>query len=173
MSRINGNPATGDRGAQGSTSKNSLTNSQISPPPQGSPWVRTATETLCSLRAKFPACFARLDHRSRQPLKIKIHLDLVAAAPDIDPVNIGRALKYYTGAISYLSQCLEGSVRVELTGQPSGTVSVKEAAHAKLLFDKIKGRRKPTPPPAQASPPRKLSLDDLKAAARKRAGGGL
>jgi ProP effector len=120
--------------------------------PQGSPWVRTATEALCSLRAKFPACFARLDRRSRQPLKLKIHTDILAAAPDIDPINIGRALKLYTSHVAYLSQCVEGKDRVDLDGQPAGVVTKEQAAYAAELITKIKGRETPSAPtPARAS----------------------
>ena len=151
-------------------------NSPLNNPPESLPqarsaWSRTATETLCSLRAKFPACFARLDRRSRQPLKLKIHLDILAAAPEIDPINIGRALKLYTGHVSYLSQCVEGKDRVDLDGQPAGIVTKDQAVYAAELMAKIR-RSRPTsvPPPASTSPPKKISLADLKAAAaRKRA----
>jgi ProP effector len=140
--------------------------------PQGSPWVRTATDTLCSLRAKFPACFARLDHRSRQPLKLKIHIDILAAAPDIDPINVGKALKLYTGHVAYLSQCVEGKDRVDLDGKAAGSVTMQQAAYAAELMAKIRRKRRPTSPPASMAPSKKISFSDLKAAARKRAAMG-
>jgi ProP effector len=122
------------------------------------------------LRAKFPQCFARLDQRSRQPLKIGIHADILVAAPEIDPTNLGKALQLYTHQTGYLAQCVEGRHRIDLSGEPAGIITAAEAEHARTLLAKCKGGRQRQPQTGPAAPPAKLklSLSDLKAAAVRR-----
>ena len=86
MGRTNKEPGAGDAGAQRDHPESPIVKPPESPRQAPSAWKRAATETLCSLRAAFPACFARLDHRSRQPLKLKINPDIIAALPEIDPI---------------------------------------------------------------------------------------
>ena len=170
MERANEYPASGDAGATWDSSKNTPLNNQPRPLPQApSAWKRAAIDTLTVLRAKFPLCFARLDLRSRTPLKVGIHADILTAAPEIDPSDLGKALHLYTRHAGYLAQCVEGQPRIDLSGQPAGALTAAEAEHARTLLAKIKGghqRQRQTEP---AAPPHKLSLSDLKAAAvRKR-----
>ena len=161
--------------------KGIILNSPIVKPPEfprqaPSAWKRAATETLCSLRAAFPACFARLDHRSRQPLKLKINPDIIAALPEIHRWYVGKALKLYTSHIGYIAQCVEGKRRIGLDGQPAGIVTAAEAAHAAELLAK---RRKPrtgtplsSPPSAQSTPSPRLTLATLKEAAKRKSVSG-
>jgi sRNA-binding protein len=168
MECTNENPvARGDRAEGDQSRKNSPLNSEPQAPRQApSAWKCAAAKTLCSLRAKFPDCFAG----SRQPLKLKVREDIIASAPEIDPVNVGRALKLYTSHVAYLSQVIEGADRIGIDGKPAGAVTEAEAKHAAELLAK---RRKRKPQTAPASPPKKLSVADLKAAAaRKRTAAG-
>ena len=126
-----------------------------------------AINTLLMLRQRFPAAFARLDLTRRQPLKIGIRNDIIAAVPEIAATEIGLALKIYAGHVSYLSQCVEGAARIDLDGEPAGVVTATEAAYAAKLVAKIK-RGRPTPVPPPASPPQRLTLAALKEAAAKR-----
>lgn len=170
MGGINENPVAGDDRAQGDSRKSTPLNNRTKTPAQAlSPWKRAATETLLTLRTKFPQCFARLDLSRRQPLKIGIHADIVAMAPELRPVDVGRALKFYAGHVRYLASCTEGTHRIDLAGQAVGIVTAAEAAHAAELLAKIKGGRQRQ---ARPNTPPRLSLSDLKIAARKRASAG-
>jgi ProP effector len=130
-----------------------------------------AIKTLLALRQNFPAAIARLDVTRRQPLKVGIAADIAAAMPEIAAAEIALALKIYTSHVGYLTACIEGAERIDLAGQPAGAVTASEAAYAAKLFTKIRrSRPTPVPPPASTSPPKKISIADLKAAAaRKRA----
>jgi ProP effector len=177
MPHIKENPATGDDGASvGCSGKNELTvNNQTKPPPQKS-WKGSAIETLDKIRVRFPHCFAGLKERTRKPLKIGIHRDILAAMPELAESDVSRALKFYVTRFGYLASCIENSPRIDLNGESAGVVSAAEAANAQRWLSKRRNRRpRPTPPPAAAaSPPKKFSLADLKAAAtRKRSIGGV
>jgi ProP effector len=177
MERTNENPVARDDRVEGDQSrKNPPLNSEPRAPRQAaSAWKRAATDTLLVLQARFPQCVARLHLSRRQPLKLGVHLDVIAALPELPVADIRRALKFYVGDIRYLQSCTEGKHRIDLDGKPAGIVTAEEAAHCKNSLDGIlakRQRRKPqsrpgSPPPA--APSKKLSLADLKAAAvRKR-----
>jgi sRNA-binding protein len=128
-----------------------------------------AVNTLLTLRQRFPAAIARLDLPSRRPLKVGIAAYIIAAIPEFTPADIGRALNVYVNGVAYLEACTEGTPRVGLDGKAAGVVTATEAAYAAKLVAKIKRKRRPTSPPASTASPKKISLSDLKAAARKRA----
>ena len=140
-----------------------------------SPYHEAAVQTLLILRAKYPQCFARLDLPRRQPLKVGIHHDILNAVPELPVADIRLALKFYTGDINYLKQCVEGRKRIDLNGNDAGIVTAEEAEHCAKSLDGIvsKWRKKktaPVSPPAQ--PPSnlkpRLTLAALKEAAAKR-----
>lgn len=139
-----------------------------------SAWRLAAIETLLVLRTKFPQCFARLDLRSRAPIKVGINADIVAALPDLPAVDVGRALKFYVGQVSYLAHCTEGKSRVDLDGQPAGAVTASEAEHARNLLARLAKRQKQKPQaastlaPTPPLTPKRLTLAALKEAAAKR-----
>jgi sRNA-binding protein len=118
------------------------------------PAVEAALNLLCT---RFPKVFQRYEAR-RRPLKIGIHLDLLAALDGaVDPDELSRALAAYTANKVYRSRLLRGAWRYDLDGAPAGEVS---AAHA---------HRRPVPKPkAPSPPPRRSSLADLREAARRR-----
>jgi sRNA-binding protein len=135
--------------------------SQTTSSPQVRSWKDAATETLEAIKAKFPR-FAGAD----APLRVGIHRDVCAALPELSEKDVGRALKFHTSKTRYLRCCTEGSRRIGLNGEPAGTVSATEAAHAaQCLAQRRRGKQLPP------QPQKKLTLENLKvaAAARKRA----
>jgi sRNA-binding protein len=81
------------------------------------------------LAEKFPLAFF-LNGSRRRPLKIGILDDLIIAEPKISRTRLRSALRDYTSSPGYLLACREGAARVDLSGQPAGTVSEEEAQHA-------------------------------------------
>lgn len=131
---------------------------------------RRAIAILLSLRQRFPQAICRLNARRRKPLKVGIDIDILAAMPELAPVDLNLALSVYTTAPAYLEACTEGAPRIDLAGQVVGHVSTSEAEHAKAALAKAlrrqEHRRAGKHPPPTA--PKKLSLADLKAAALTR-----
>jgi ProP effector len=121
-------------------------------------------ELLCE---RFPRTFAR-DPAERRPLKRGIDRDLVAR---LDGLNSRTALKRvlggYTVCPEYRAKLIEGAVRIDLDGNPAGVVTASEAAYAPAPKP---AKTKPTPstPPALPPKPKRMSLDDLRRAARQR-----
>jgi hypothetical protein len=111
----------------------------------------------------------------RRPLKIGIHADIAAALDGaITPSELGVALRFYTDNEGYL-RALRGVPRIGLDGEPAGVVTESEAQHAKALLI-ARRQKKPAAvtgphaavPPAQQPPTvKRLTLTDLKAAARQ------
>jgi sRNA-binding protein len=175
-------PGAGDAGPSGEPD-NKPQNKSPNPLPQGLAWKKSAIQTIDIFRARVPRCFAR---HHPIPLKIGIHLDIAAALPELPTTDIGRGLKFYVSRFVYLESCIEGATRIDLNGDPAGVVSAAEAANAqRWLAKRRKGRTAPLLQPLMrracatsqacaissappASPPKKLTLDDLRAAARKR-----
>jgi ProP effector len=109
---------------------------------------RRSFACLQQLAGQFPAAF--LTDGSRKPLKIGIWNDL--ALHGISRGVIQRGLAKYCSNYRYLVAMQEGAVRVGLDGEPAGTVTADEAAHAR---QQLAERLKPTkPPPAKAEQPK-------------------
>jgi ProP effector len=139
------------------------------------------------LAAKFPKCFAVSDTR-RRPLKVGIDADLLAAlGGSIRRTELIRALAMYCSSEGYLERVLTGSWRVDLEGKPAGAVSADDEKHAKAKQAGIRTRREAVmaaaimqaaasraqgpslAPRAEPGPgPKRLSLADLREAARRR-----
>ena len=142
-------------------------------------------EGIPQLAELYPSCF----RQPRQPLKIGIHNDIVARHPELRPSLITRALKTYTRSLGYLETLTAGAARIDLEGNPVGTVTAadeedakrkiakaakraaakaiqdrKEAGQpaAKPVEERARQHQRPTPP----EPP--LGLTGLKAAAQAR-----
>jgi ProP effector len=139
------------------------------------------------LAAKFPKCFAVPDTR-RRPLKVGIDTDLLAAlGGTIRRTELIRALAMYCSSEGYLEGVLTGAWRVDLEGTPAGAVSADDEKHAKAKQARIRTRREAVMAAAitqvaasraqgpalaaKAEPgpePKRLSLADLREAARRR-----
>jgi ProP effector len=141
-------------------------------------------EVIALLAARFPQCFSI--EVPRAPLKIGIHAEILTALNGaIRPDQLQRALADYTSVPGYLRSIVSGASRCDLYGSPAGVVTDEEAAYANA---KRRGKRRKaivattieTPiaaavvtrrPQFSASPlagPKRLSLADLRAAARLR-----
>src|SRR5262249_44960272 len=82
-------------------------------------------ELLCAL---FPGCFFN-DEARRQALKVGIHNDVLLALGDaVTPSELARALQIYVNNRIYQSRLRPGGTRIDLNGEPGGTVTVGEAA---------------------------------------------
>jgi sRNA-binding protein len=138
--------------------------------PGVSPGHRTPAAALALLAEKWPACFQIFEQR-RRPLKVGIHLDIMAALGDaVTSAEVKSALRLYTGNVGYLLACREGVERVALNGEPAGTVAAAEAAYAAKIV--ARRRHKSAAKPIAAKPittaPPRLGLADLKRAAIER-----
>ena len=111
------------------------------------------------LVATYPATF-NLDAPS--PLKIGVHLDLLASHPDLDPSTLKRALKRYCERRRYqLALAREGACRVDLAGNPAGEVTAEQQKVAQRKVAPKKPRQAsqaaaqatPDPAPVPTSPP--------------------
>jgi ProQ/FINO family len=153
-----------DSGSLADPQNTEISPAQQAPPKRRSPYAEAAIETLLVLRERFPATFARLNARARPPLKIGIRDELFAALPEIDAIEIARALRFYVCGAAYVKSCVEGAQRIGLDGQVAGVVAADEA------------RWPPKPNPPQAAPtaaptpppPSRLTLAGLREAAAKR-----
>jgi len=129
--------------------------------------AKVMIERLCET---WPRCFY-LYQKRRRPLKIGVRLDIIALRPDIDGRELGIALRIYTSNYCYLKACCRAGVdRVGLGGEPAGTVSASEAANAaaSLAARNAKRQAKKNTAPVITAGPKRLSLDDLRAAAARR-----
>jgi ProP effector len=149
----------------------------VLPPPATPKKPGQVARDLIGVLADFwPQAFS-LYERRRRPLKLGIRQDIeIAAAGAITVEELKAALRSYTQNIGYLLGCKEGAARIGLNGEPAGRVTADEAAHAASLLAykrSIKLAAANTPSaaipfrPANAAP-RRLSLDDLRAAAVER-----
>jgi ProP effector len=130
--------------------------------------------TLALLAKTFPKCFSVFELR-RRPLKLRIDLDIAAAlAGAITPVELNKALGVYCANQIYLEHVRVGVWRIDLDGNPAGSVSADEEAHAKAKLAGMRAKQartvaaKGTAKPVTAQPRKRLSLADLKAAALAR-----
>lgn len=83
---------------------------------------------LAELAAAFPDCFTQ-PGAPRKPLKIGIDADIIARL-DAPRGRVARVLFHYTGQSNYLDVLVEGASRVDLDGDPSGTVNAAQAKEA-------------------------------------------
>ena len=114
--------------------------------------------TLELLAQRWPSTFSVFEGR-RRPLKVGIHLDILAAlggAVAADALSL--ALKVYVSNKVYRSRLIAGATRIGLDGAPAGTVSEKEAASTPKM----------AAPAKTVATPKRLSLADLRAAAAAR-----
>ncbi len=103
-------------------------------------------ETIAYLAEKFPLCFTV--EGEAKPLKIGLFQDLAQALENDEKVSktmIRQAMRGYTMGWRYLNACKEGAERVDLDGNPAGTIDAAQAEHAaKTLMEskKIVAERK-------------------------------
>jgi ProP effector len=143
--------------------------------------LAAALDLIGVLAERFPACFA-VSPSYRRPLKLGIHLDILAQLSDtIAPRDLSAALRIYVSNSKYLKALITGADRVDLNGMPAGTVTAEHADIAKAQYEQRREKRKATqkqlaiapaksaeaPKPVAAAPHR-ISLADLRRAAQAR-----
>ena len=131
------------------------------------------------LTETYPKCFALFERR-RRPLKIGIHEDiLVALAGAVTPEELSAALRVYVTNGVYRSRLIAGATRIDLAGEPAGVVTPEQVPPPPRRIHKAAAPVKTQAESrlsAAADKPEKarlrLSLADLRAAAKLRAAGG-
>jgi len=141
--------------------------------------LTTALELIGVLAKRFPAAFA-VNPCYRQPLKLGIHLDILAQLSDtIAPRDLSAALRIYVSNIKYLEALVAGADRVDLNGMPAGKVTAEQGDIAKAQHERRREKQKAkqkqlavakpaeSPKPVAAAPHR-INLADLRMAAQAR-----
>ena len=93
-------------------------------------------EGIPQLAELYPSCF----RQPRQPLKIGIHNDIVARHPELRPSLIARALKTYTRSLGSLETLTASAARIDLEGNPVGSVTAADEEDAKRKIAKAAKR---------------------------------
>jgi ProP effector len=122
--------------------------------------------TIAELAGRFPAFVVG---KQRPPLKLGIHRDLAAAAPDMDAGRLGRALRWYVNGKHYMAGMTEGAVRIGLDGTRAGIVTAIEAQHARGRLNAMRRRhaKAAATPMTAAAPAAPKVVRPAKAAAPK------
>ena len=92
---------------------------------------KASQDLIATLCDRFPAAFSL---KRPQPLKVGVGNE-IAKMLDINPRAVGLALGFYCNRSAYLLACKEGATRVDLDGNPAGTVTERDAAHAEKLLE--------------------------------------
>jgi sRNA-binding protein len=144
---------------------------------------------LQSFLGHFPGIFAQEAWQEHKPLKIGIHLDIIAAGV-VSGTEARLALRAYVNRRQYQAALAAGGTRYDLDGRPSGEVGTVAQEFARKSIARHKHRlslraiakykaatgmvtktsAKPEQVQLDATLPsvRRLGLADLKAAARRR-----
>src|SRR4051794_21630536 len=86
-------------------------------------WRKKVEQTIELLCREFPQCFVQFE-RQRRPLKVGILADILARLGDrIERQQLGPALRFYVSNVFYRRAQRAGVPRIELDGNPAGTVS--------------------------------------------------
>jgi ProP effector len=127
--------------------------------------VRAVIELLTEM---FPKAFFIYERR-RRPLKLGIHLDVLAAMNGaITPVELNHALRCYTSNVGYLRACWLEAFRIDLEGEPAGEVSPQHAARAAARLAARQLRRAAQKATLAQPEPKRHGLAELKAMGRAR-----
>src|SRR6516162_1941154 len=93
-------------------------------------------EGIAQLAEVYPNCF----RQPGQPLKIGIHNDIIARETELQPRLIVSALRTYTRSVGYLETLKAGAARIDLEGNPVGTVTAADEPDAKRKIAKAPRR---------------------------------
>jgi len=97
-------------------------------------WLDYAQYGVELLKAYYPACFRA--QNDVKPLKKGIKQDLVKRLSLIesivteDKACMVKSLSYYVNTAAYHKSMLDGAVRIDLDGNPDGTVTAEEAKYS-------------------------------------------
>ena len=87
---------------------------------------------------RYPSVFFRGHTR---PLKVGIHEALVESEPWPEKL-VRRALACYVNLPRYLKAVREGAERIDLQGQPAGSVDAQAAEHARQKLERLRAERR-------------------------------
>jgi ProP effector len=108
------------------------------------------------LAERFPKYFSIFERR-RRPLKIGVHLDILAALDGaVTADELRRALRAYVANKIYRSRLYAGAARIDLGGEPAGIVTPEQVP------------QKTPQQPINKPKPQRIGLAGLKAAALQR-----
>jgi sRNA-binding protein len=99
-------------------------------------WRFQMHKGIAQLAEFYPNCF----RQPRKPLKIGIHNDIIARHPELRPGVLTSALKTYTRSLGYLETLKAGAARIDLEGDPVGTVTAADEEDAKRKIAKAARR---------------------------------
>jgi ProP effector len=128
------------------------------------------------LAERWPAAFSIFEGR-RRPLKIGIHLEILAALDGaVTEAELRNALRCFVANPVYRARLVAGAVRIGLAGEPDGVVTAEQIPPKKPSTKQLAKKTPPkktvpavaAPPPAPAPTPARLSLADLRRAAQLR-----
>ena len=131
------NPEAGGLGAAEQCALGCTESPATSPKDQAKNYARRRPDgdvaaSIELLAEMFPRCFAVHEAR-RRPLKIGIHLDVMADIGGlVTSAELSTALGCYVGNRVYQKRIRAGAARIGLDGEPAGEVTETEAAFAKL-----------------------------------------
>jgi ProP effector len=97
---------------------------------------RPAHDIITALATFFPQAFIAEKWQPQRPLKIGIHIDLLAAGI-MTSNEIWAALRSYARRRMYLAAVAAGGPRIDLNGNPAGEVTAAEAAWAQQQLDQL------------------------------------
>ena len=106
--------------------------------------------TIAILAELFPHCFAVDKWAPHRPLKIGIHVDLVATGL-VAPRECTIALTAYTGRLQYQRAVAAGGARVDLDGNAVGEVAADEIEHARVVVAQMEAQAVAKAEASQAS----------------------
>jgi sRNA-binding protein len=92
----------------------------------------------------WPNVFPKYERR-RRPLKIGIHLDVLAAlAGAVTATELAAALSVFTGNMIYQKKCTKvGAPRIDLDSKPAGVVTEEQSQFAKMRVSEIQNEDAP------------------------------
>jgi sRNA-binding protein len=134
----------GDRKVVSSGTAEDLPPTKIAAPSKARSHDRDVAAVLELLAETWPHCFSIYENR-RRPLKIGIHLDILAALNGaVSAEELAQALRCYVSNKVYRARLVTGAIRIGLAGLPAGTVTETDGLAAK-------------PKPAKSAPATKSS----------------
>ncbi|WP_116137789.1 ProQ/FinO family protein [Trinickia diaoshuihuensis] len=109
------------------------------------PPVDPVVRVIGKLQKRFPAAFPK-NPAPKVPLKVGILADLIAQGPELQltEAEIREAVSTWCRGSRYWACLTDGAARVDLAGEPAGTVTARDAAFARNQAKGGQGgRRKP------------------------------
>ncbi|RDB43932.1 ABC transporter substrate-binding protein [Halomonas sp. DQ26W] len=98
----------------------------------------SAEALLAEWYQRYPEAFFKGHTR---PLKVGIHQDLAAREPWPEKL-VRRALAGYVNLPRYLKAVRKGAPRIDLAGQPDGSVDAQAAEHAHRKLERLQAERR-------------------------------